>query len=123
MRTRLVCLALAASLWTAWTATTVAFHFELLRSTPAAKAALAASPVRLQLWFSQVPAAGVSQLMLKNDKGDVALGKTMIVTKDKSMYADPVGALAAGRYTIHWRGAGDDGHVQQGDIAFTVSAK
>ena len=31
--------------------------------------------------------------------------------------------LAPGKYTLHWRGAGDDGHVQQGDIVFTVGAK
>ena len=107
----------------AWTVTPSAFHFELLKSAPAAKATLTASPARLQLWFSQVPATGVSQLTLKNDQGDVAVGKTVIVAKDKSMYADPAAALVAGRYTIHWRGAGDDGHVQQGDIAFTVTAK
>jgi methionine-rich copper-binding protein CopC len=120
MRTRLVCLAIMVA---AWTTTPSAFHFELLKSTPAAKAALTGSPARLQLWFSQVPAAGVSQVTLANEKGDVALGKTVIVAKDKSMYADPVRPLGAGRYTIHWRGAGDDGHVQQGDIVFTVSAK
>lgn len=99
------------------------FHFELLKSSPAAKAALTSAPTRLQLWFSQVPAAGVSTLTLKDDTGDVALGKTVITAKDKSMYADPVKPLGPGRYTIHWRGAGDDGHVQQGDIAFSVAAK
>jgi methionine-rich copper-binding protein CopC len=120
MRTRLVCLVMIVA---AWTTTPMAFHFELLKSTPAAKATLRGAPARLQLWFSQVPATGVSQLTLKNDQGDVALGKTVIEAREKSMYADPVKPLAAGRYTIHWRGAGDDGHVQQGDIAFTVTAK
>lgn len=120
MRTRIVCLLVIVA---AWATTLSAFHFELLKSNPAAKASLSASPARLQLWFSQVPAAGVSVLSLKDDKGDIAIGKTTIEAKDKSMFADPVKPLVPGRYTIHWKGAGDDGHVQQGDIAFSIAAK
>jgi methionine-rich copper-binding protein CopC len=119
MRNRLVLLVLAVGLWSV---TASAFHFELVKSSPANKASVTA-PARLQLWFTQVPAAGVSQLSLKNDAGDVAISKTVIEAKDKSMYIDPVKPLTPGRYTIHWRGAGDDGHVMQGDIAFTVVAK
>ena len=108
----------------AWSASPRAFfHFELLRSTPAAKATLTTAPERLQLWFSQVPAAGVSRLTLLKGAVNVPLGKTVITPGDKSMYADPVKPLGAGRYVIHWRGAGDDGHVQSGDIPFVVSAK
>lgn len=99
------------------------FHFELIRSTPANLVTVKTAPARLQLWFSQVPAAGVSVISLKNDAGDVAVSKTTIIAKDKSMYADPAKPLAAGKYTIHWRGAGDDGHVQQGDIVFSVAVK
>ena len=94
-----------------------------LRSTPAANTTVKTAPARLQLWFSQVPAAGVSVISLKNDAGDVAVGKTTIVKDEKSMYAEPAKPLAPGKYTLHWRGAGDDGHVQQGDIVFTVVAK
>ena len=120
MRTKLSIVLIAL---TAWLATPSAFHFELLRSTPAAKATLTAAPARLQLWFSQVPAAGVSVISLKDEKGDVAVSKTTIEPKDKSMFVDPAKPLAPGKYTIHWKGAGDDGHVQQGDIAFSVTAK
>jgi len=112
---------MAVSVWLA--VPSAHFHFELLRSAPAAKATAASAPTRLQLWFSQVPAAGVSVVTLKNEAGDVAVSKTTIVAKDKSMYADPVKPLTSGKYTIHWRGAGDDGHVQQGDILFTVAGK
>lgn len=106
---------------TVWLAAPSAFHFELIRSTPANNVTLKTAPVRLQLWFTQVPAAGVSLLSLKADQADVALNKTVIAAKDKSMYAEPVKPLAPGRYTLHWRGAGDDGHVQQGDIVFTIA--
>lgn len=121
MRNRLALLLVAVFVWLA--APSAFFHFELLRSVPANKATLTTAPPRLQLWFSQVPAAGVSHLTLTADQKDVAIGKTVIVAKDKSMYVDPVAPLAPGRYIIHWRGAGDDGHVQSGEIAFTVAAK
>ena len=99
------------------------FHFELLRSTPAAKAALTAAPARLQLWFSQVPAAGVSTITLSENGKHVAVSKTVITASDKSMSADPLKPLLPGNYIIHWRGAGDDGHVQSGEIAFSVAAR
>jgi len=120
MRIRIVCLLLLVA---AWTATPSAFHFELLRSSPSAKAALTTSPAHLQLWFSQVPAAGVSTITLSESGKHVAISKTVITASDKSMSADPLKPLVPGNYVIHWRGAGDDGHVQQGDIPFTVSAK
>jgi len=119
MRTRVACLLVLVAVW----ATTLsAFHFELLKSNPAAKAGLTKSPTRIQLWFSQVPAAGVSVLSLKSETGEIAIGKTSIEAKDKSMFADVLKPLTPGRYTIHWKGAGDDGHVQQGDIVFSLSA-
>ena len=124
MRTRLTVAVLAVIAATLWTARPSAFHhFELIKSDPAAKSTIsgAAPSVRVQLWFTQVPAAGVSRLALKGPSGDLALGKTVIVPKDKAMYADAAGPLPPGAYTILWRGAGDDGHLQQGTIPFTVS--
>ncbi len=121
MRTRFAVLFLVVAAWVA--APHAFFHFELLRSTPAAKAALKASPSRIQLWFSQVPAAGVSTITLSEGDKPTAIGKTVIHAADKSMYADPTQPLTPGSYVIHWRGAGDDGHVQNGNIAFTVAAK
>jgi hypothetical protein len=121
MRLRIAVLLLVVA---AWVATPGAFfHFELLRSTPAGKSTIKASPARIQLWFSQVPAAGVSTVTLFNDGKRAEVGKTVINASDKSMYADPVRPLAPGSYVIHWRGAGDDGHVQSGNIAFTIAAR
>ena len=31
--------------------------------------------------------------------------------------------VAPGSYTIHWRGAGDDGNVVSGTLRFTVAGK
>ena len=40
---------------------------------------------------------------------------------EKSIVAD-VPALESGTYTVSWRAAGDDGHVQRGEFSFTVRA-
>ena len=101
-------------------------HFALVKSTPAAGAKLEASPTKLQLWFSQLPAAGVSQLKLGlagEDKTEIAIGKTSIDAADKSLTAALVKPLAPGSYVIHWRGAGDDGHVMSGDVPFTIAPR
>jgi len=98
-------------------------HFSLVRAVPAQDQTLEAAPVRLQLWFSQAPAAAVSQITLKRGTADVALGKTVVISKDKSLYADPAKPLEAGAYTLTWRAAGDDGHVMSGDVKFSIVPK
>jgi methionine-rich copper-binding protein CopC len=101
----------------------IAFHPTMVRSVPAAGQALKESPTRLQVWFSDAPAAGVSQISLKRGDEAVALGETVVVSKDKSMYADPVAPLAAGSYLASWKTAGDDGHALKGEIKFTIAPK
>ena len=121
LRTQLALLLIGVAAFVA--APSAFFHFELLRSSPSAKAVLTVSPAHLQLWFSQLPAAGVSTITLSQNGKHVAVSKTVITDSDKSMSADPLKPLLPGNYVIHWRGAGDDGHVQSGEIAFSVAAR
>src|SRR5262245_9292301 len=107
----------------ATTVTARVFHFELVKSSPTTGQKLDAAPARVQLWFSQVPAAGVSTMSIKQGDADVAAGKPVIVASDKSMYIEPSKPLAAGDYLVKWRGAGDDGHVSTGEVKFTIVAK
>lgn len=101
-----------------------AVHFSLTRSSPAADQALEASPKRLQAWFSQVPAEGVSHLtLMTGEKKAVPNLKSGIDKESKSMYVDLATPLPAGAYILGWRGAGDDGHVMSGEIKFTITAK
>ena len=98
-------------------------HFAVAKSSPAKDEALNASPKRLQIWFSQVPAAPVSEIKLASaDKKDVPVGKTVVDKESKSMYVDLPKPLTVGAYVISWKGAGDDGHVQTGEIKFTIAA-
>jgi copper resistance protein C len=114
---------LAAILLTNPAGASTVTHFSLVRSVPAQDQKLELPPPRLQLWFSQAPAVVVSQITLKRDAVEIALGKTVVDDKGKSMYADPVKPLGAGAYTVAWRAAGDDGHVLSAEVKFTIQPK
>ena len=96
-------------------------HLRVQKSMPEADAALAASPDHIQVWFSQGPDPVISRLTLEGADGEIAVGETF-VHDDKSLKAMLPAALAAGDYTVKWRTAGDDGHTQRGDFAFSVLA-
>ena len=100
-----------------------AFHFALVKSSPAAGEKLDAAPGRVQMWFSQAPAPGVSTITLKHGETDVEVKKPVINAKEKSISVEPVKPLAAGDYVAKWRGAGDDGHVMTGEVKFTIAVK
>lgn len=97
-------------------------HFELRRSAPAADTVLAASPERIQLWFSQEPRAEGARIRLVDGAGEqIELGATAPVPDTAtSLRASVPTTLTAGAYTIHWRAMAADGHVVTGEIPFTV---
>jgi methionine-rich copper-binding protein CopC len=99
-------------------AATVLAHMKASKMEPAADATVA-SPARLQIWFTQAPDPKVSKLELTGPAG-VAKLSGFQVTAEKSIVAMVDGTLADGRYTVRWQSAGDDGHVQKGEYAFTV---
>lgn len=101
-----------------------ALHFALSRSVPAADATVA-SPAEVRLWFTEAAAENSASIRLVNAAGAaVETGETTQAAADAPVYSIAVGrTLAAGRYTVAWRGIGDDGHVVQGEFAFTVSAE
>ena len=96
-------------------------HLRVQKSTPEADAILAAPPDHVQVWFSQAPDPAISRLTIEGGGGEIAVGETT-VHDDRSLKAMLPQALAAGDYTVKWRTAGDDGHTQRGEFAFTVLA-
>ena len=98
-----------------------AAHMAVQKTMPEADAVLTVSPDHIQVWFSQSPDPVISRLTLESANGDVAVGRTE-VRDDKSLAATLPSRLAAGDYTVRWRTAGDDGHTQRGEFAFTVRA-
>ena len=96
-------------------------HLRVQKTLPEAGAALAESPRQIQVWFNQSPDPAISSLALEGADGEIALGDTA-VRDDRSLLAALPSKLEAGAYTVKWRTAGDDGHTQRGDFAFTVRA-
>jgi methionine-rich copper-binding protein CopC len=97
-------------------------HLAVLKSSPAADQTIDVSPKRLQIWFNEPPAAGISQITLTGPSGEIEVGKT-VVDKDKSIAANLLKPLDNGSYVIAWRTAGDDGHPAKGEIKFKVAGK
>jgi methionine-rich copper-binding protein CopC len=119
-------LLLTAGLLLAMGATNAAdlLHFGLSRSVPAADATVT-TPAEVRLWFTQVAKEGSVSIRVVNAAGSAI--ETPPPARDEAdgrVYAVALArSLAAGRYTVAWRGIGDDGHVVTGDFGFTVSAE
>jgi hypothetical protein len=119
-------LMLAAGILLAWGAATAAdvLHFGLSRSVPAADTTVT-SPAEVRLWFTEAAKEGSVGIRVVNAAGDAV--ETAAPARDEAdgrIYAVAISRpLAAGRYTVAWRGIGDDGHVVTGDFGFTVSAE
>ena len=96
-------------------------HMAVQKTMPEADTVLAESPQQIRIWFTQSPDPAISRLTLAGAHGEIALGDTE-VQDDRSLMAMLPSKLEAGTYTVNWRTAGDDGHTQRGDFAFTVRA-
>lgn len=110
------CLALVAA-----SVAIVGAHMAVQKTMPEADEVLSESPQHIQVWFTQSPDPAISRLTLAGANGAVALGGTE-VRDDRSLMAALPAQLGAGAYTVRWRTAGDDGHTQRGEFAFTVRA-
>ncbi len=98
---------------------TVLAHMKATKFEPAAESTVSAAPQRVQVWFTEPPDSKVSKLELIGPPGAIKLGGLQ-ATEDKSIVATIDDALPNGRYTARWQSAGNDGHVQKGEFAFTV---
>ena len=123
MKSKLLILA-AGLLLTVGAASAGLLHFGLSRSVPAADATVA-SPAEVRLWFTEAAKDGSVGIRLVDPAGAaVETAEPVRDAQDGKIYSIAVARrLAAGRYTVAWRGIGDDGHTVQGNYAFTVSAE
>lgn len=116
-------IAVAAALALLTTPAILLAHARLVRSTPAANAALAAPPDRIALWFSERPELSFTSVQLLDSAGH------SIAVAAPVADADPTGvgvaiteALNVGRYTVIWRTAAADGHPTSGKFTFVVTS-
>lgn len=95
-----------------------AAHMNVVKSAPAADSTVTKAPSSIQIWFTQVPDVAVSKLTMTGPDGDVPLNG--LHAMEKSLMAMVGGKMADGSYTVSWQTAGDDGHIQRGELAFTL---
>ncbi|HET9949965.1 MAG TPA: copper resistance CopC family protein [Longimicrobiales bacterium] len=100
-----------------------ALHFELSGSLPEPDATVP-PPEEVRLWFTEAPQEGSVAIRLIDPAGEpVETGEPTPAEDDARVVSVAVEPrLAPGRYTVSWRGIGDDGHVVRGDFGFTVAA-
>jgi methionine-rich copper-binding protein CopC len=97
-------------------------HTRLTKSTPAAEAALRASPKTIELWWNEKPEVSLSTVTVQGaDSAKVGLGKLRGSTDLMGVAADVTAPLAPGKYVVKWKTAGKDGHAVRGSFNFSIS--
>lgn len=98
------------------------FHLQLLRSEPAVNETVTTLPKQLKLWFSESIELKTTSVKLTDAKNEVVkLGKLAVDTAPLApAIVDLPTKLAAGKYTVTWRAAGDDDHPSTGKFSFVV---
>ncbi|MGY1840674.1 MULTISPECIES: copper resistance CopC family protein [unclassified Modestobacter] len=94
-------------------------HDGLVRSTPAAGAALSAAPAAVQLDFSGAPLPLGTQVLVTGPDGTVSAGAPEI--QGASVVQALAADVPAGSYTVQWRSTSSDGHNVEGTYGFTVT--
>ena len=105
----------------------VAAHARLVRSSPAGQAQVAASPVSVELWFSElledafnsVEIVRVAELATKKRR-NLARGAPTVDLDDRTHMVVPVQHLDPGHYAVEWRVLSRDGHSATGRFTFSV---
>lgn len=101
---------------------TIVLHGDLKSSVPKDKSRLPAAPKELRLTFTEAPEMAVTRIKLRAPGGqEIALGKFSATGEGNATVVAPIiGTLAAGKYTVAWEIAGEDGHPVDGTFTFTV---
>lgn len=95
-------------------------HAHLVKSDPAANAAVAA-PKTISLTFNEKLTPAFSGFDLSMSGGVKMPVKTTVSKDHLTIVGMPEGKLLAGAYKITWHAASaDDGHRMDGTVAFTV---
>jgi copper transport protein len=97
-------------------------HAVLLRSNPAANAALDQPPVQVELWFSEPVEPAFTEIRVFNSNGvRVDDGATRLDPADATHARVGLRVLGDGIYTVSWKALSTvDGHVTLGSFPFAV---
>ena len=99
-------------------------HAVLVKSVPAARAALSRPPGRVQLWFSERLEPAFSTVSVWSAAGArVDREDGVVGAEDPKQLSVTLGTLEPGAYTARFRVLSVDGHVVEGSFPFAVKAK
>jgi methionine-rich copper-binding protein CopC len=99
---------------------TLSAHMKFDKAQPAPDSAVTAPLKTITVAFSEAPDLKVSKLELVGPSGPIKLTGLHVMTK--SLMATVEGTAPVGAYKVSWQAAGNDGHVQKGEFAFTLKA-
>lgn len=112
-----IVLALASSFFIA---TSASAHTDLVNTSPIDGAEIDVAPAVISLTFSEpVLEVGTAIVLNQADGTEVELGDLNFEGATVSAVAPA--DLMPGEYTVTWRAAADDGHVQTGEFGFTFN--
>ena len=96
-------------------------HAYLVKSAPAGRVTLFASPTKIQLWFNErLEPRYSSASVLDPDGKRVDLDNALVPSDDPKQLAIGVKPLRSGRYTVKFRVLSVDGHVVEQSFPFTI---
>ncbi|MEN9741942.1 MAG: hypothetical protein RIR66_898, partial [Actinomycetota bacterium] len=112
-----IVLALASSFFIA---TSASAHTDLVNTSPLDGAEIDVAPAVISLTFSEpVLEVGTAIVLNQADGTEVELGD--LTFEGATVSAVAPADLMPGEYTVTWRAAADDGHVQTGEFGFTFN--
>jgi methionine-rich copper-binding protein CopC len=120
---RLMALMGLSAVWLLLSCIPVLAHARLVQKEPADGAALAESPDRVKLRFSEPVDAQFSPLEVRNSEGErVDEDNARVDPDDARVVIVDLKQLPEGSYIVEWRVTSLDGHVVDGRYEFTVTA-
>jgi methionine-rich copper-binding protein CopC len=99
-------------------------HAFPIRSEPRVGWTIAASPLKVTIWFDGELESAFSTIAVYNSaKQQVDKGNSRVSGTDASVLEVDLPALAPGTYRVYWKVLAKDTHVTEGDFAFTIEGK
>jgi methionine-rich copper-binding protein CopC len=99
-------------------------HAFPIRSDPRVGWTIAASPLKVTIWFDGELEPAFSTIAVYNSaKQQVDKRNSRVSGADDSVLEVDLPALAPGAYRVYWKVLAKDTHVTQGDFAFTIAEK
>lgn len=97
-------------------------HATVVATSPRDGAILGTAPTEVRVRFDDPVSIGPGNVVVENGGGSVLGGPPRVVAGDRELVL-PLRPLRAGDYSARWQIVSDDGHLEQGVLAFRVGSR